>query len=149
MSNADLILHVVDVSCAFYDKQMQVVEEVLESLHAADIPGITIYNKCDALSGDRLIELSNSISLSDERPTIIVSAKRGDGISELLALIEKKLNACRHEIELIIPYAQYEAISFIHDKGMLLSEEHMENGTKVRALIDEADIGQLRKILRL
>lgn len=149
VSNADLILHVVDVSCAFYDKQMQVVEEVLESLHAADISRIIVYNKCDTLLGNRLIELSNSISLSDERPTVIVSAKCGDGISELFVLIEKKLNASRHEIELIIPYTQYEAISFIHDKGMLLSEEHLENGTKVRALIDEADIGQLRKILRL
>ncbi len=149
VSNADLILHVVDVSCSFYDKQMQVVEDVLESLHASDIPRITVYNKCDALSGDRLIELSNSINLPDERPTVVVSAKRGDGISELLALIEQKLNACRHEIELIIPYAQYEAISFIHDKGILLSEEHMETGTKVRALVDEADIGQLRKILHL
>lgn len=149
VSNADLILHVVDVSCAFYDKQMQVVEDVLESLHASDIPRITVYNKCDALSDDRLIELSNSTSLSDERPTVVVSAKRGDGISKLLALIEQKLNACRHEIELIIPYAQYEAISFIHDKGILLSEEHMETGTKVRALVDEADIGQLRKIFHL
>ena len=149
VSNADLILHVVDVSCTFYDKQMQVVEDVLESLHASDIPRITVYNKCDALSGDKLIELSNSTKLSDNRPTVIVSAKCGDGISELLALIEKKLNVSRHEIELVIPYTQYEAISFIHDKGILLSEEHMESGTKVRALVDEADIGYLRKILHL
>lgn len=149
VSNADLILHVVDVSCTFYDKQMQVVEDVLESLHASDIPRITVYNRCDALSGDKLIELSNSTKLSDNRPTVIVSAKCGDGISELLALIEKKLNVSRHEIELVIPYTQYEAISFIHDKGILLSEEHMESGTKVRALVDEADIGYLRKILHL
>ena len=44
-------------------------------------------------------------------------------------------------------YSKYEAVSMIRDRGMLLSEEHTETGTHIRALLDAESIGQLRKIL--
>ncbi len=147
VSNADLILHIVDISCSFYDKQMKVVEEVLESLHANDIPRITVFNKCDALSADELTACSEFTNYSANRTTAVTSAKCGNGMQELIRLIEKTLNLSRREIELIIPYTKYEAMALIRDKGMLISEEHLESGTRIKAMVDEADIGQLKKIL--
>lgn len=149
VSNADLIIHVVDVSCAFYDKQMKVVDEVLSSLHAGEIPRITVYNKSDLLSGDESTSFSDRLEHSGERTTssILMSAKQGSGIHDLLLLIEQKLNSARREVELIIPYSKYEAMNLIREKGMLLSEEHLENGTRVKAFLDEAEIGLLEKIL--
>ena len=64
-----------------------------------------------------------------------------------MLLIEQKLNSARREVELIIPYSKYEAMNLIREKGMLLSEEHLENGTRVKAFLDEAEIGLLEKIL--
>ena len=139
VSNSDLILQVVDISCPYHEKQMRVVDGVLESLHAADIPRIFVFNKADAVpSCDLPAESENRLN---------VSALRGTGIEKLLSAVELKLNSARTEVDILVPYSKYEAVSMIRDRGMLLSEEHTETGTHIRALLDAESIGQLRKIL--
>ena len=139
VSNSDLILQVVDISCPYHEKQMRVVDGVLESLHAADIPRIIVFNKADAIpSCDLPAESENRLN---------VSALRGTGIEKLLSAVELKLNFARTEVDILVPYSKYEAVSMIRDRGMLLSEEHTETGTHIRALLDAESIGQLRKIL--
>lgn len=139
VSNSDLILQVVDISCPYHEKQMRVVDGVLESLHAADIPRIIVFNKADAIAScDLPAESENRIN---------VSALRGTGIEKLLSAVELKLNSARTEVDILVPYSKYEAVSMIRDRGMLLSEEHTETGTHIRALLDAESIGQLRKIL--
>ena len=139
VANADLILHIVDISCPFYDKQMQVVENVLSSLNAGNIPRLTVYNKAD------LINEPPARIPAEGR--IFVSALTGEGLNELLTLTEKELNSSKKEIEILVPYSKYEAVSLIRERGILLGEEHLENGTRIKALLDEADIGILKKIL--
>lgn len=139
VSNSDLILQVVDISCPYHEKQMRVVDGVLESLHAADIPRIIVFNKADAIpSCDLPAESENRLN---------VSALCGMGIEKLLSAVELKLNSARTEVDILVPYSKYEAVSMIRDRGMLLSEEHTETGTHIRALLDAESIGQLRKIL--
>lgn len=139
VSNSDLILQVVDISCPYHEKQMRVVDGVLESLHAADIPRIIVFNKADAIAScDLPAESENRLN---------VSALRGTGIEKLLSAVELKLNSARTEVDILVPYSKYEAVSMIRDRGMLLSEEHSETGTHIRALLDAESIGQLRKIL--
>lgn len=139
VSNSDLILQVVDISCHYHEKQMRVVDGVLESLHAADIPRIIVFNKADAIAScDLPAESENRLN---------VSALRGTGIEKLLSAVELKLNSARTEVDILVPYSKYEAVSMIRDRGMLLSEEHTETGTHIRALLDAESIGQLRKIL--
>ncbi len=139
VSNSDLILQVVDISCPYHEKQMRVVDGVLESLHAADIPRIIVFNKADAIpSCDLPAESENRLNVSD---------LRGTGIEKLLSAVELKLNSARTEVDILVPYSKYEAVSMIRDRGMLLSEEHTEAGTHIRALLDAESIGQLRKIL--
>lgn len=139
VSNADLILQVVDISCPYHEKQMRVVDGVLESLHAADIPRLIVFNKADALPAAELpAEGENRLN---------VSALRGTGIEGLLNAVELKLNSARTEIDVLVPYSKYEAAAMIRDCGMLLSEEHTETGTRIRALLDAESIGRLRKIL--
>lgn len=139
VSNSDLILQVVDISCPYHEKQMRVVDVVLESLHAADIPRIIVFNKADAIPSCDLPAESES--------RLNVSALRGTGIEKLLSAVELKLNSARTEVDILVPYSKYEAVSMIRDRGMLLSEEHTETGTHIRALLDAESIGQLRKIL--
>lgn len=139
VSNSDLILQVVDISCPYHEKQMRVVDGVLESLHAADIPRIIVFNKADAIAScDLPAESENRLN---------VSALRGTGIEKLLSAVELKLNSARTEVDILVPYSKYEAVSMIRDRGMLLNEEHTETGTHIRALLDAESIGQLRKIL--
>ena len=138
VSAADLILHVIDYSSPYHEKQMQVVDEVLAGLDAADIPTIRVFNKIDKAT-------EPAPSQSGEQ--LCISAKQGLGIDALFSSIEQALNSARQEIELIVPYSKYEAVSFIRERGMLLEEEHLDSGTRIKARLDSADIGQLKKII--
>lgn len=138
IANADLILHIIDSSSPYHDTQMRVVDEVLSTLRAADIPTVHVFNKVDR---------EQASSPPDDERRISVSALEGTGVDELLTRIESLLNSAREEIDIIVPYAQYEAVSFIRERGMLLEEEHLDSGTRIRALLDAADIGQLKKML--
>lgn len=140
VSSADLIIHVVDLSCPFHDKQMKVVDDVLSSLNAIDIPQITVYNKIDLLTDSEAIPCCRDDVIS-------ISAKKRDNMAQLLELIEKKLNSEREELEILIPYSKYEAMALVRERGMLLDEEHTADGTLVHVLLDTADVGQLKKIL--
>lgn len=138
VSSADLILHVIDYSSPYHEKQMQVVDDVLSSLNAADIPTIRVFNKIDKASDTAPTQSGEQLS---------ISAKQGIGVDALFSAIELALNSARQEIELIVPYSKYEAVSFIRERGMLLEEEHLDSGTRIKARLDTADIGQLKKII--
>ena len=139
VSNSDLILQVVDISCPYHEKQMRVVDGVLESLHAADIPRIIVFNKADAIAScDLPAESENRLN---------VSALRGTGIEKLLSAVELKLNSARTEVDILVPYSKYEAVSMIRDRGMLLSEEHTETGTKICAACEDGTLRKLKKLV--
>lgn len=142
VTQADLILHVVDVSSDHHDTQMRVVEDVLASLGAGDTPRIDVFNKCD-----RLPEFPKQPEGTNERKRVFISAKGGTGLPHLLETVEKMLNSCRREIDVVIPYSRYEAASFIYKTGTVLLEEHLAEGTHIKAYMDEADLGQLKKLL--
>lgn len=139
---ADLILHVIDVSSDYHDTQMRVVEDVLSDLGAGDTPRIDVFNKCDLLP-----EFPGSFGRDGARRHAFISAKDGRGLSELLTVAEDMLSANRPAVDVVIPYSKYEAVGFIHEKGTVISEEHLEEGTRVRAYLDEQDAGQLKKLL--
>ena len=142
VTRADLILHVIDVSSDYHETQMRVVEDVLSELGAGNTPRIDVFNKCDLLS-----EFPAQHEGSGERRRVFISAKDGRGLDILLEAAEVILNSRRHEVDVIVPYAKYEAVSFIHKVGTVLLEEHTEEGTHIKAYLDEAEFGQLKKLL--
>ena len=135
--NADLILHIVDASCPYYEVQMRVTEQVLESLGAADTPCIEVYNKCD---------LDTAIPRSRER-AVSISAKTGMGIDALLERIEMELNRTQQRVELVIPYDRYNAIRVLHEIGTVLSESHEADGTHVVAMLEQSKLYRLKNAL--
>lgn len=135
--DADLILHVVDASCPYYDVQMRVTEQVLDSLGAGNTTCIEVYNKCDlpeAIPGKR----DNAVA---------VSAKTGEGLETLLMQIEAELNRTQRRVELVIPYDRYEAIRVLHEIGTVLSESHEADGTHVTAMLEESKLYRLKNAL--
>lgn len=137
VKNADLILHVVDASCPYYDVQMRITEQVLEQLGAGNTPIIEVYNKCD---------LQEAIPRKREH-AVSVSATTGMGIDALLAAIETELNRTQQRVELVIPYDKYEAIRVLHEIGNVLSESHEADGTHVVAMLEESKLYKLKNIL--
>ncbi len=142
VSRADLILHVIDVSSPHHDKQMQVVEEVLADLGAGDKPRIDVFNKTDKLD-----ETPAQPSVTDGRRRVFISAAEGYGLDTLKNCVEAMLNSSRRLIDTVIPYNRYEAVSFIFKVGSVIEEEHTGDGTHIRAYLNEADYGQLKKLL--
>ncbi len=132
---ADLILHVIDVSASYYPSQMAVVEDVLAQLGAGDIPCIRVYNKADQAESPL------------PQDGVVISARRETGLDALSQALEKALSGCWKELELLIPYDKYEAMSLLQREGRVLEERHEAQGTYVRAQVEEDVLWRLKRIL--
>ncbi|MFA4844513.1 MAG: GTPase HflX [Candidatus Margulisiibacteriota bacterium] len=86
VSEADLLLHVIDAAHQGYEQQISAVYEVLEELHSIAKPLISIFNKADQLEK----KLSKK-TLAKYKPAVVISALRGEGLKELLATIDAQL----------------------------------------------------------
>ena len=137
VKNADLILHVIDSACPYYDIQMKVVENVLSQLGASDIPVIEVYNKID-LSGESHKNRSRAVS---------ISAKNTYGIDELLNKIESELNQSQIRISVIIPYDKFDAMNTIREIGTILTEQYEEDGNHVSAMLESDKLYRLQSAL--
>ncbi|RST08001.1 GTPase HflX [Streptomyces sp. WAC05374] len=132
VGDSDLILHVVDGSHPAPEEQLAAVREVIRDVGAVDVPEIVVINKADAADPLVLQRL-----LRIERHSIAVSARTGQGIDELLALIDAELPRPRVEIEALLPYTQGALVSRAHAEGEVLSEEHTSEGTLLKARVHE------------
>ncbi len=132
VSNADLILHVVDGTDADPEGQLSAVREVLAEIDAANIPEIVVVNKTD--SADPIVVQR---ILRREKHSLAVSAHTGDGIDELLAEIDRVLPGPNTPIDVLIPYEHGEYVYKIVSTGILKSMEHLESGTRVVAIVSE------------
>jgi GTP-binding protein HflX len=130
VADADLILHVVDGSHPDPESQLSAVREVLAELGAADIPEIVVVNKADAADADTLARLA-----ARERQGVVVSARTGAGMGDLLAAIERDLPRLDHEVRLLVPYDRGDLSARVHEEGEVLSVDHTADGTALHARV--------------
>jgi GTP-binding protein HflX len=135
VTDADLLLHLVDASDNDPDHQLRSVRTVLHEIGADRIRELVVYNKIDAL--DRTTR-SRMESLHPDG--IFVSAKTGEGVEALLKHIVNGLDALTVELKLTVPYARGDVLADIHGAGEVLVLEHTDDGTDltVRLPNDEA-----------
>ncbi len=128
---ADLIIHVVDASNPQWKKQMDVVYETLRDLGVTDQKVITLFNKCDKLTGDEVF--------SDPRAdrTLRISAKTGEGIDAFLRTLEEMLREDKVLLKHTFPYDQAGEIQKVRKYGELLKEEYRGDGIYVEAYVPE------------
>ena len=134
---ADLILHVVDASNSEMDEQMYVVYETLTRLQAMDKPVITAFNKID-----RLGEMIQIWDFQADK-LVQISAKTGEGLDQLLAVIEDVLREQKIYIERVYTYQESAKIQLIRKYGELLSEEYQEDGICVKAYVPKELYGRV------
>ena len=126
---ADLILHVVDASNPQMDEQMYTVYETLKNLGVTDKPIITVFNKQDKPGCDNIVRDFHADY------TVKLSAKTGQGITELLETIEALLREQKIAIEHLYSYGEAGKIQLIRRYGELQEEEYQEEGIFVRAYV--------------
>lgn len=124
---ADIILKVADASDPLREEQLRVTDEVLHEIGADENDATVLYNKCDKL------HLATAGGLS-------VSAETGEGISELLDFLDRKLADRVRPVELLLPYDKLSLLSELRSGGSISAEEYREDGVYVKALADRRSL---------
>ena len=127
ITEADVLLHVVDITHPNASAQAKSVQETLVEIGAGDIPVITAFNKVDMLK-----DQDTAAQTLDSFPhTYPISAVTGFGLDELLAAIEDALYETYIDVDVLIPYGEGQLISLFHEKGQVRSVTHDEKGARI------------------
>jgi len=128
---ADLLLHVVDISHPNALNQFEVVQATLDELGAHHIPVITALNKVDRLRDPE----SAKGAVSHYSQAVTISALKGDGVKDLLRVIQEELYETYTPILVRLPYQQGALISLFHEAGQIERVEHGRGGVLMQGRI--------------
>jgi GTP-binding protein HflX len=118
---ADLLLHIVDVSHPQAEDQINAVDAVLKEIGAVGKPTLMVFNKTDRLNGSR--ETLNRF-LERHPHGVAISAENGDGVPMLLAELGTQLRPAREFIELAVPHDQAGVIARLHEVGQVIERRY-------------------------
>ena len=127
---ADLLLHVVDVSNEEYRYMMHVTNETLHAVGVEDVPTLELYNKSD------LAEL-NYPRVSGN--SLWISAKEGKGLDELLETIRTHIFADYKMCRMLIPYERGDIVSYLNEQASVQTSEYEEEGTLIKVELRQSD----------
>ena len=133
---ADLLLHVIDVSNPEWEEQARIVDDLIRELGADDIPFIRVYNKCDVAFGFQ----------RKEEDAVTLSARTGEGVTDLLAAIDKKLDKGTKRVTLHLPYDKAGALDALYRETRVESVEYGAT-VDVVAVCTPRIIGQLHQFI--
>ncbi|GLB25666.1 hypothetical protein LXJ15735_19070 [Lacrimispora xylanolytica] len=126
---SDIILHVVDASNPNMDMQMYVVYETLRELKVSDKVMVTVFNKMDAADPQTTLrDVTSDYQVK-------ISARTGEGLDELLSLVETILRNQKIHLEKVYSYNEAGKIQLIRKYGQLLAEEYRDDGIYVSAYV--------------
>jgi len=133
VSEADLIVHLVDGSHPDPMEQIRAVREVIDEIGGGEIMEIIAINKADIAKPEVVMEL-----LRKESNAYAISARTGYGVDTLVKAIEAALPKPKVEINVVIPFNRGDLVSAVHERGEIISEEYLPEGTKLHAMVDGA-----------
>lgn len=129
VAHADILVHVIDIAHEQVEEQMDAACGVLREIGAAEKPVIAAFNKIDLMRDDsRLRRHGRRFPLH-----VAVSALRGEGLEQLLEMIESELNKRLAYYRLVIPQAKASLLSRIYEEGTVLSRKYKGNSVIIEA----------------
>lgn len=128
--DADLLLHVVDVSNTEHGFMMDVTNETLKAVGVEDIPTIYVYNKAD------IADVPYPVVSGDN---IWISAKQGVGLEELVQLIRQHIFSNYVTCEMLIPYDHGNVVSYLNENASVFNTAYEEGGTLLSLEVKAAD----------
>lgn len=129
---ADLILHVIDVSHPNWIALRQAVYEVLDEIGLENIPILECYNKTDLL--DKMPHVGSSHDF------VFASARLGLGVSHLFNRIEYLVNKNYREVCLTIPFDRGDIVSKLRERARIRIQEYREDGIYLEASVPTPDL---------
>jgi len=136
VADADLLLHVVDVSSPDVDGRIEAVNTVLREIDADHVPVLLAWNKSDLVDPEALADATRA-----HPDSVSVSAATGAGVSDLLQTIGDRLRERAGIVECFVPYDRADVLAALHRAGEVLVEVHDELGTRVRARLPQRETG--------
>lgn len=135
-SEAELIMNIIDASSEEAYEQAEVTRNLLSELGCDGIPQINVLNKCD---------ICETCDFPTDSKTVKISAKNAEGLEDLLKCICDNLPETAKRMNLVIPYDKTGIINKIMVDGKIFSQEYIENGTKIDALVDIKLVSSLKQ----
>ena len=130
ITEASLIVHLIDTSSPYVDWQIETTMEVLDKLHCSKIPCVYVFNKTDLVTNEIFIPTSYT-------PSLRISNKTNKGIKELIEYIESSLFPDEVNTTLLIPYTNGEVCNVLMEKANVLDTEYLDSGTKMKVILSK------------
>ncbi|MGA9364776.1 MAG: GTPase HflX [Bacteroidota bacterium] len=144
VTEANMLLHVVDVSSPQFEEQSKVVNTTLGELQSGDKPTIMVFNKIDKVTDFTFLRdlerrYENAIS---------ISAARGINLSGLKEKILSLLEVNLTERTLVVKQSDYKVIAFLHDVAEVLEKTYLDNRVRIRFRIKDKDMRRVQTLLQ-
>jgi GTP-binding protein HflX len=140
IAEADLLLHLVDISHPNAMNHAEAVQQTLEEIDASHVPIITVLNKID-----RLADPESARRVVEHFPqAVAISARTGAGIGDLLERIHNGLYETLTPTLVRLPYQQGQLISLFHELGQVERLEHGRKGVLIQGRIPGRLVAQFK-----
>ena len=139
ISEASLILHVIDVSNPNHENQIQIVENVLKEIGVVDIPIIYVYNKVDLLS---------DLPVTHHDDSIFTAAKNEYNIDRLLERIDDEIYKKIRKVNLFIPFKNAEIYSELKVNSNVLETNYLDEGIEVTVELNEYHLNKYKQYIK-
>lgn len=131
---ADLLLHVVDISNPDYKHHIKVTNETLKEIGAESVPMIYVYNKIDLVDG-----------YLTEKNGVYISAKKNLGIDKLVETISNKVFNNYINCNMFIPYDKGNLLSYLNDNARVIDRKYRNDGTELSIECSNIDYEKYRE----
>lgn len=144
VNEADLIIHLVDVTHPFFEDHISVVDQTLEDIGSGKTPQIKVFNKIDIVEDVDILH-----SLNDKYPDCVhISAIRGLKVDNLLAIIEKFVNESHSYRILKLNHSQSKLVSQIYEFATAVEVEYEDEEITVSYKADDATEEKIRRFIK-
>lgn len=131
VTEADLLLHVVDLSHPEFQTQIEITNKVLEELGVKETPMVYVYNKADLIDDE---------FTPSTKEAVRISAKNLTNIETLIDCIKSHLFKNYQKVTFLIPYDRGNIVSYLNEHANILETQYLDNGTLITAECSEHDI---------
>ena len=145
IAEADLLLHVIDVTHPNARAQAEAVYQTLSDIEADHVPILTVLNKIDRLS-----EPERARESIDQYPnSTAISALKGSGVSDLLQMVGEQLYETYTPVTVFLPYKEGGLISNFHEYGQVETTEHVHGGVILKGRLPGRFVARFKPFKRL
>lgn len=141
---ADLLLHVVDASSPHCRQHIESVDDTLAQIEVPRIPRILVLNKIDQVTEP--LDL-NSFMTREYEAVVAVSAHTKAGIDLLLNEIKNQFKFIMSSVRLLIPYNKGDVSAWVYEHGIVIDEEHTNDGVYLTAQLSARAVGNLAEYI--